>query len=309
MDLPCATRPIPLRVSPSPRPPVSRASGSCTNSEYDHFSDTESLSSFLSEGQSSLGDESCAESSEASGWSSFNEFDSSSQYDSESNEDSEASVGYEFASMSLDTANGPVARHGHHHSHRHHDALALPQQQRQQQTCGAAPHSEVVWVAGPPPPDSLPASPLPAVRQITELEAMMAELAGLKSDYSAVHNKLDLLASNLGRSAARLDDGSVGIPAVVDREGRRSRCGTPTPADGSAAAAAGGFDSQFGPLCQTGFKSLSARIPWMPDEEVDDTWLEKVDSGISPASMAMEFELAPGGSSVDHFTRAMLGMY
>lgn len=183
-------------------------------------SDTESLSSFLSETLSESGDTDTDWSS-----SSFTDTQYESEYDSACDAAAAAGPGpapdFEFAAMSLDPP-------------------ALPTVDSDRQVS----------------------------RQPSELEAMMAELAGLKNDYTAVHSKLDELASNLESSTrSRLVDGSVGIPAVAAAAARGSGCRTPTPAEPTVVLPQWAADDPLFVDLKTGFQSLSSKMDaWFPKE-------------------------------------------
>lgn len=166
-----------------------------------------------------------------SDWSSSSYTDSQS-YDSESYEShSDAAPDFEFAAMSL----------------------------------------EVPLTSTPSASESIKPKRNKISQQPSDLEAMMAELAGLRNDYAGVHSKLDQLASTIGaRGTSRLEDGSVGIPAI-SAPPAGDRCSTPTPVDSShveptVVVPAWAADPLFVDL-KSGFQSLNSKIDaWLPKE-------------------------------------------
>lgn len=246
-------------------------------------SDTESLSSFLSETLSESGDTDTDWSS-----SSFTDTQYESDFDSANDSSSASAPDFEFAAMSLD------------------------------------------------PPESLTVtnSDGSVDRQPSDLETMMAELAGLKNDYTAVHSKLDQLASNLESRTSRLVDGSVGIPAVsVAPTSRVSGCATPTPTDTAEPTVVLPQWAASDPLfvdIKSGFQSLSSKMDaWFPKDDAgadcdgrhpDSPRPDPISMAMSPRSLIssgsmfdfvtpLEESAACQHSHYDHFTAAMLGTH
>lgn len=152
----------------------------------------------------------------------------------------------------------------------------------------------------PEPPLDLDQPPSLNLGQPNELEAMVADL---RSNYSAVHRKLDKFA--------------VGLPSAGDG-GRHSRSTTPTPGDDPATAIPLSLaaDPLFVDL-KSGFQTLNAKMDsWLNHDGVgaaaSTPTLPSQSTVFDYGAPVMEIEprdrvYSMGGSSYDHFMAGMMG--